>query len=126
MRNSVLSAVGTSLQAIAAPFISPVTFNTTAEEQLGIKKAAKFTHSGAAYSIEHATRPSTLSYTVGSSPVALLAWVGEKFLEWSDQKPSMDEILTSLTLYWITSTFESSIYMYKDVRPFSPFPSSFC
>lgn len=125
MRNSVLSAVGTSLQAIVSPFLSPLTFNTTADERLGIKKAAEFTRSGAAYSIEHATRPSTLSYTVGASPVALLAWVGEKFLEWSDEDPRMDEILTSLTLYWVTSTFESSIYMYKDVSLAPAFSSPF-
>ena len=115
LRNPVLSVVGTSLQTIVSPFISPLTFNTTEEDQIGVRKSNKFTYSGAAYSIEHATRPSTLSYTVGSSPVALLAWVGEKFLEWSDEEPSLDEILTSLTLYWITSTFETSIYLYKDV-----------
>ncbi|KAL8280174.1 hypothetical protein RQP46_007504 [Phenoliferia psychrophenolica] len=40
--------------------------------------------------------------------------VGEKFLEWSDETPSLDEILTSATLWWLTDTFPTSIYTYRD------------
>lgn len=44
-----------------------------------------------------------------------IAKVGEKFLEWSDKDPSIDEILTSVTAWYLTDTFPSSIYNYRDV-----------
>jgi len=39
--------------------------------------------------------------------------IGEKFLEWSDEDPSLDEILTSVSLYWFTECFARSIYPYR-------------
>ena len=36
------------------------------------------------YSREHATRPQTIGYALVDSPVALAAWIGEKFLAWTD------------------------------------------
>ena len=44
--------------------------------------------------------------------------IGEKFLTWTDATPSMDEILASVTLYWLTNTFPSSIYPYRQVSLF--------
>lgn len=43
--------------------------------------------------------------------------IGEKYLEWSDITPTLDELLTIITLYWLTDTFPSSIYTYRYVRP---------
>lgn len=44
--------------------------------------------------------------------------IGEKFLVWSDEDPSIDTILDDITLYWLTSTFPRSIYTYREVsRP---------
>jgi len=39
--------------------------------------------------------------------------IGEKYLEWSDIKPSLETILTFTTLYWLTDTYPSSIYTYR-------------
>ncbi|KAK4683554.1 hypothetical protein P7C73_g6691, partial [Tremellales sp. Uapishka_1] len=65
------------------------------------------------YALEHATRPATIGLCLGSSPLALLSWIGEKYLEWSDESPSMETILTFATLYWLTDTYPSSIYTYR-------------
>ncbi|WWC91421.1 uncharacterized protein L201_006367 [Kwoniella dendrophila CBS 6074] len=65
------------------------------------------------YNLEHATRPSTIGLVVGSNPISLLCWIGEKLLEWSDENPSIDTILTFISLYWFTDTFPSSIYTYR-------------
>ncbi|KAH0339789.1 epoxide hydrolase 1, partial [Aureobasidium melanogenum] len=35
---------------------------------------------GSSYAIQHATKPATISLVLSSNPVALLAWIGEKFL----------------------------------------------
>ena len=39
--------------------------------------------------------------------------IGEKFLEWSDEDPSLDEILTNISLYWFSGSFASSLYPYR-------------
>lgn len=41
--------------------------------------------------------------------------MGEKILAWSDKDPSLDEILTHVTLWWLTETFAPSIYPYRHV-----------
>jgi pimeloyl-ACP methyl ester carboxylesterase len=116
-QNCIPSAVGTFVQNLLSPFIAPMTtFGLKQEELMGVKKANKFTYSRRGYSAMHATRPSTIAHAIASSPVALLAWIGEKFLEWSDEPPSMDTILSELTLYWLTSSFETTIYPYREVR----------
>jgi len=94
----------------------------TAKEEEGLKRGEDFVKMGAAYSLEHATRPSTIGLVLGSSPMALLAWIGEKFLAWSDEDPDLETILESVTLYWLTETFPTSIYPYRLVR--HPFPIS--
>lgn len=40
--------------------------------------------------------------------------IGEKFLAWTEEDPSLDTILTSVSLYWLTDTFPRSIYPYRD------------
>ncbi|KAF4887156.1 putative epoxide hydrolase [Colletotrichum fructicola] len=39
--------------------------------------------------------------------------IGEKFLTWTHETPSMDEILASVTLYWLTQTFPRGVYPYR-------------
>jgi microsomal epoxide hydrolase len=81
----------------------------------GVKKAAEFMMMGAAYNMEQATRPATIGLVLGSSPLALLAWIGEKFLEWSDVSPDLDTILESVTLYWFTESMGRGLYPYRAV-----------
>ncbi|WVW79125.1 hypothetical protein I302_101090 [Kwoniella bestiolae CBS 10118] len=65
------------------------------------------------YNLEHATRPSTIGLVLGSNPISLLCWIGEKFVEWSDETPPLDTILTFISLYWFCDTFPSSIFSYR-------------
>lgn len=41
--------------------------------------------------------------------------IGEKFLEWTDTDPALDDVLESVTLYWLTDTFPRCIYPYRAV-----------
>jgi microsomal epoxide hydrolase len=41
--------------------------------------------------------------------------IGEKFLEWSDEDPPLDTILTNVSLYWFTGGFPRSIYSYREL-----------
>jgi pimeloyl-ACP methyl ester carboxylesterase len=62
------------------------------------------------------TRPLTLSYALSDSPAGLAAWIYEMFLEWSDPatRPSLDDILTNISLYWFTNTIGSSVRLYLE------------
>lgn len=87
----------------------------TEQEKVGLKRMDKFNTTGNAYGRMHGTRPSTIGLVLSSSPIALLSWIAEKFLEWSDPAtaPSLTTILTDVSLYWFTNRFASSIYTYR-------------
>lgn len=70
------------------------------------------------YAKQQSTRPQTIGYGLVDSPVALLAWIVEKFRSWTDcdghpeNALTRDEILDNVTLYWITGTAASSARLY--------------
>lgn len=82
-------------------------------EQDGIRRGRQFVQTGSAYAQEHATRPATIGLVLSASPLALLAWIGEKFLEWTDIDPPLDAILESVSLYWLTNTPATSLWSYR-------------
>ncbi|KAI5250677.1 alpha/beta-hydrolase [Aureobasidium subglaciale] len=84
-------------------------------EKKGLERGKAFRDSGSAYAMEHGTRTATIGLTLSSSPLALLSWIGEKFLEWTDEDPSVDEILDSVSLYWLTDTYARCIYPYRSL-----------
>jgi len=64
------------------------------------------------------TRPQTLGYGLVDSPVALLAWIMDKFREWThprhalpDEVIDRDRLLTNVMLYWLTGTAGSAAYV---------------
>ncbi|KAJ5565973.1 hypothetical protein N7535_007611, partial [Penicillium sp. DV-2018c] len=93
-----------------------------AYELQGIEKAKRFASTGCGYAFEHGTRPSTIGHVLSTSPMALLAWIGEKFLEWVDDPLPSEDILESITLYWLTETFPRAIYIYRQNYPPPPIP----
>ena len=76
----------------------------TASETAGLQRSAWFTGEGQAYRQLQATKPQTLSYAFADSPVALLGWIYEKLVEWTDgYEWSDDEVLTWVSVYWFSS-----------------------
>ena len=84
-------------------------------EKQGLERAAWFKKLGSAYALEHATKPATLAFTVGSNPLSLLAWVGEKFLDWVDEPLPLQTILADVSLYWLTGCFATSLWPYRQL-----------
>ncbi|KAA8651353.1 uncharacterized protein ATNIH1004_000235 [Aspergillus tanneri] len=84
-------------------------------DRIGLERGRKFVSVGNAYAKEHATRPSTVGIAVSTNPLSLLAWIGEKYLEWSEKDPDLDTILETVTLYWLTQTLPSSLYHYRQL-----------
>jgi pimeloyl-ACP methyl ester carboxylesterase len=70
------------------------------------------------YSREFATRPQTIGYALVDSPVALCAWIVEKFWAWTDcnghpeNALTRDQLLDNLMLYWLPRTGASSARLY--------------
>ncbi|CAH0022524.1 unnamed protein product [Clonostachys rhizophaga] len=87
--------------------------NISDAERQGLRRLQIFLTSGNAYFQEHNTRPATIVYVLSSSPLALLAWIGEKFIEWTDTTPDYEEILDSVTLYWFTESIARGLYPYR-------------
>ncbi|SMY19264.1 unnamed protein product [Zymoseptoria tritici ST99CH_1A5] len=85
----------------------------TEKEKKGVDRYNNFDTLGNAYARKHGTRRSTIGLVLSASPISLLAWVGEKFLQWSDTSPSTAEILDSVTLYWFSQSFPRAIYPYR-------------
>jgi pimeloyl-ACP methyl ester carboxylesterase len=77
---------------------------------------------GSAYQEIQGTKPQTLGYGLSDSPAGLAAWIVEKFHGWSDHDGTLesaftkDEILTNVTLYWVTGTIASSTRIYYESR----------
>jgi microsomal epoxide hydrolase len=71
-----------------------------------------------AYGHQQRTRPQTLAFALNDSPVGLAAWIAEKWRAWSDcggdvlSRFSMDELLTTISIYWFTQTIGSSMRIY--------------
>ncbi|PWY75919.1 epoxide hydrolase [Aspergillus eucalypticola CBS 122712] len=89
----------------------------TEEDKRALARAQWFGTYGSGYALEHGTRPSTIGNVLSTNPVALLAWIGEKFLDWADEAIPLETILESVSLYWFTETFPRSIYHYRENVP---------
>jgi len=77
----------------------------TEAEQKGMERSEWFMNQGQAYRILQATKPQTLSYAFADSPVALLAWIYEKLVDWTDGYPwTDDEVLTWVSAYWFSTS----------------------
>ncbi|MFW6723733.1 epoxide hydrolase family protein [Streptomyces sp. MAR4 CNY-716] len=72
------------------------------------------------YADIQSTRPQTLAYALTDSPVGQLAWIGEKFREWTDSadRPEdavdRDHLLTNVMIYWLTGTAGSAARIYYE------------
>lgn len=89
------------------------TEGVTEQELAQLDKYNAWKATGSAYAMEHATRPATIGLVLSASPLALLAWVGEKLLEWADTPIPMQTILRMISLYWFTSAAARNVYPYR-------------
>jgi pimeloyl-ACP methyl ester carboxylesterase len=113
------AVVGVHLLAVADPVdLDPAT--VTDEEQAYRDALAKWFAEDGGYEHEQMTRPVTLSYGLADSPVGLLAWIVEKYREWSDCEGELsrtfsdDFVLTQASLYWFTNTISTSFRPYYE------------
>lgn len=81
-----------------------------------LEYAQSFRDHGTGYSGQQRTRPQTLGYGLVDSPVGQLAWIAEKFQQWTDGDGfgtvPIDRLLDNVTIYWLTASGASSARLY--------------
>jgi pimeloyl-ACP methyl ester carboxylesterase len=92
----------------------------TEAERGRVARLRAYLSDGNGYFQIQATRPQTVAYGLTDSPVGQLAWIVEKFQEWTHggQRPEdvidRDRILTNVMLYWLTGTAGSTANLYYE------------
>ena len=114
------SMIGIHLTSITrpTPYLGRGSEPMTVEEEVLVNQRERWQQAEGAYAHMHGTKPQTLSYGLNDSPVGLAAWIVEKYRTWSDcggdveSRFTKDELLTTVTIYWVTQTIGSSTRMY--------------
>ena len=101
----------------------------TPAEQERLRRRQNYLSEGNGYFQIQSTRPQTLSYALTDSPAGQLAWIVEKFKEWTNSGHELpedaipgDEILTNVSLYWFTGTAGSSANVYYEAMHSGDWP----
>jgi pimeloyl-ACP methyl ester carboxylesterase len=87
-------------------------------ERKYVAAAGKLFMEDGAYAAVHVSQPRALAVSLNDSPAGLASWIVDRFHSWCDaprqfeQSFSKDDLLTNITLYWVTQTIQSSIYGY--------------
>ena len=90
-------------------------------DQGRLKLMQRWQNEMAGYASIQSTRPQTLAYALTDSPAGQLAWIVEKFKEWTDPAARLpedavdrDRLLTDVSIYWLTATAGSSARLYYE------------
>ena len=92
------------------------------DEAQSMARAAAFMKNETGYQRIQGTKPQTLGYGLHDSPVGLAGWIAEKFHGWTDHDGNLesavsrDDLLTNITLYWVTGSITSSMRIYYEFR----------
>jgi pimeloyl-ACP methyl ester carboxylesterase len=100
----------------------------TAAEQAYLDARDAYDVNDQGYSEIMCTRPDTVAAALIDSPAGLVAWIIDKYRDWSDcggdleTRWDKDTLLTVATLYWATATIGSSFRQYYNYPLNEPVP----
>ncbi|WP_328470618.1 epoxide hydrolase [Actinoplanes sp. NBC_00393] len=121
---------------ITFPSDDPADFaDLTEAEQDRLRRLQEFRDDKMGFNVIQSTRPQTLAFGLHDSPVGQLAWIVEKYKEWTDPSAELPEdavgrdlLLANVSLYWFTGTAGSSANLYwemtHDPNAWTPKPKS--
>jgi hypothetical protein len=111
----------------------------TPAEKEGLEHTKLFAQRGRGFFAVHSTQPQTLGYSLADSPVALLSWIYEKLVIWTDNYPwdddegylscflshnkrlTIHQVLTWISIYWFSRAGPAaSLRIYYEVTKASP------
>jgi pimeloyl-ACP methyl ester carboxylesterase len=102
------------------PYLGPGSRPLTDAEQALVDQRTRWHQEEGGYAHIQGTKPQTLAYGLNDSPAGLAAWIVEKYRTWSDcngdveSRYTKDELLTIVTIYWVTQSISSSTRMYLE------------
>ncbi|KZM71189.1 epoxide hydrolase family protein [Nocardia terpenica] len=114
------------------PIPEPELAELTDAERDQVRRIDAFMREEFGYIAIQSTRPRTLAYGLADSPVGQLAWITDKFREWTHPRNALpdtiidrDRLLTNVLLYWLTGTAGSAAYVgYAQGGAWGPLPNS--
>lgn len=110
------AGIHVNLVVVGAP--DKAIINTpTEQEAKALAQYQKYLQDGSAYAAIQGTRPQTIGYALADSPVGQMAWILEKFHQWSGPDAlqnsfSKDHLLDNISLYWLSNSAASSARLY--------------
>jgi epoxide hydrolase len=107
---------------VTFPSGDPADFDgLTASERERMARFENFQNDMSGYLQQQGTRPKTVAYGLNDSPIGQLAWIVEKFHDWTDPAAELpedavdrDHLLTDVSIYWFTATAGSSANLYYE------------
>jgi microsomal epoxide hydrolase len=92
--------------------------DAAADVRAAAETAAHYARELSGYNKLQATRPLALAPALTDSPAGLLAWIAERFDEWTDPASELDadQVLADVAVYWFTRTGPSSAQLYWERR----------
>jgi epoxide hydrolase len=97
-------------------------------ERARVERIAEYLDEGSGYASIQSTKPQTLAYGLTDSPVGQLAWIVERFQEWThgsevpEDAVDRDRMLTNVMLYWLTGTAGSAASIYYEDKHSGAWP----
>ena len=97
-------------------------------EKARVDRIAEYMDEGSGYASIQSTKPQTIAYGLNDSPVGQLAWIVERFQEWThgaevpEDAVDRDRMLTNVMLYWLTGTAGSSANIYYEDKHSGAWP----
>lgn len=120
--------LGTHVNGPAAfpfgPALDPTDLNPS--DAIRAQRFNAFQQDGLGYLHLQQSRPQTIGYGLQDSPVLQLAWIVEKFAEWTDPAKALpedavdlDQLLTHVSVYWFTgSGNQSAHFTYEGMQAY--------
>ena len=123
------SGISTALGAVAPEHVVGVHVNylptrpdpdadieLSEQDEARLEKVKRLMANRPPYQALQAATPQTIGYALTDSPVGQLAWIAERFAQWTDPRTpvSDDRMLADISLYWLTATAASSARLHHD------------
>jgi pimeloyl-ACP methyl ester carboxylesterase len=116
---------------LAFPAAEPGDFDDLdATDQAKLATAEHIRATGTGYAELQSTKPQTVSFALSDSPAGQLAWILEKFHDWTDparalpeDAVTLDHLLANVSIYWFTNTSATSANLYYESHTYPTAPS---
>jgi epoxide hydrolase len=110
-----------ALALIGVPLPEEVSGASDDDQKAILDRMRQAAAEGRGYLQIQGTRPQTLAYGLTDSPAEQLAWIVEKFQEWTDAAAALpedavdrDQLLANVSTYWFTRTGASAAHFIYD------------